>query len=104
MLEQIVIFKKSATPISYTYPILLEQIHHICQENQSKTCIIQALIENQNDFQNILKGTPKSSNKAFKKNNVADKHAEDHVINISDRNKFLVLTDNKGNTTNKPSG
>ena len=64
------------------------------------------LTENRNDFQNITKGTQKSRNNDFKKNNITDKHAENHVINISDRykvssNRFSTLTDNKGDITNK---
>ena len=67
ILELMVILKKSAPPISDTYPgqnyqyinVLLEQIHHLGQENENKTCIIQELIENQNDFQNITKRTQK---------------------------------------------
>ena len=87
-----IIFKKSAPPVSDIYPeqnsqyinVLLEQIHHLCQENENKTCIIQALNENQNDFQNITNLTQKSRKDDFKRNNITDKHAEDHVINISD--------------------
>ena len=52
--EQMVILKKWAPPISDTYPeqnsqhikVLLEQIHHLRQENENKTCIVRALIEN----------------------------------------------------------
>ena len=36
---------------------LLEQIHHLCQEGENKTSIIQAPIKKQNNFQNITKGT-----------------------------------------------
>ena len=87
-----IIYISSAPPISDIYPeqnsqffnVLLEQINHLRQENENKTCIIQALIDNQNDFQNITKGTQESWNNDFKKNNITDKHAEDHVINISD--------------------
>ena len=67
---------------------------------------MQVLIEHRNDFQNITKETQKSRNNDFKKNNTTDKHAENHVINISDRykvssNRFSTLTDNKGDITNK---
>ena len=70
-----VILKKSAPPISDTYPeqssqyinVLLEQIHHPRQENEYKTCIIQALIENQNNFQNITKGTQKTGTMTLRK-------------------------------------
>ena len=48
---------------------------------------MQVLIEHRNDFQNITKETQKSRNNDFKKNNITDKHAENHVINISDRYK-----------------
>ena len=112
--EQMFILKKSAPPISDTYPeqisqyinVLLEQIHHLRQENKNKTCIIQALIENQNDFQNITKGTQNSWNNDFKKNNITDKHAGNQVINISGRyiissNRFSALPDIKGDMTNK---
>ena len=52
------VFKKSAPPISDTYPeknsqyinSILEQIDHLRQENQKKICIVQALIEKQNNF------------------------------------------------------
>ena len=92
ILEQMIIFKKSAPPVSDIYPkqnsqyinVLLEQIHHLCQESENKTCIIQALNENQNDFQNITNLTQKSRKDDFKRTNITDKHAEDHVINISD--------------------
>ena len=84
-----VIFKNSAPPISDTYPkqnsqyinILLEQIHHLCQENEN--CIIKALTENQNNFQNITKQAQKAGTTTLRKNNMTGKHAEDHVINIS---------------------
>ena len=61
---------------------------------------MQALIGNQNNFQNITKGAQKSRNIDFKKNNITEKHAENHIINISDRNivssnKFSTLTNNK---------
>ena len=85
-----VILKNSAPPISDTYPkqnsqyinILLEQIHHLRQENEN--CIIKALTENQNNFQNITKQAQKAGTTTLRKNNMTDKHAEDHVINISD--------------------
>ena len=75
-------------------------------KNKNKTCIIQGLIENQKDFLSIPKGSQTSRNKEFKKNNVIDRHVEDHVINIFDRdihssNRFSALTDNKGGMTNK---
>ena len=114
ILEQMVILKRSAPPISDIYPeqnsqffnVLLEQINYLRQENENKTCIIQALIDNQNDFQNITKGTQECWNNDFKKNNIIDKHAEDHVINISDRdivpsNRFSTITNNKSDITNK---
>ena len=109
-----VILKRSAPPISDIYPeqnsqffnVLLEQINYLRQENENKTCIIQALIDNQNYFQNITKGTQECWNNDFKKNNIIDKHAEDHVINISDRdivpsNRFSTITNNKSDITNK---
>ena len=75
ILEQMVILKKSAPPASDTYPeqnsqcinVLLEQIHHLRLENQNKTCIIQALNENQNDFQNITKQTQKTGTMTLRK-------------------------------------
>ena len=92
------ISKKSAPTISDTYleqnsqyiNVLLEQIHHLPQkEKENKTCIVQVLIENQNDFQNVTKGTQKNRNNFFNKNNIIDKHAKDQVINISDRDIVL---------------
>ena len=54
----------------------------------------------------MTKGTQKSRHNNFKKNNVTEKHAEDLLINISDRfiassSTFSVLTDNMGNIMTK---
>ena len=45
------------TQTNFSIYQLLEQIHHPCDESENKTSIIQAPIENQNNFQNITKGT-----------------------------------------------
>ena len=50
-----VFLKMSAPPTSDTYPeqnsqyinVLLEQIYHLGEENENKTCVIQAPIEKQ---------------------------------------------------------
>ena len=47
------------TQTNFSIYQLLEQIHHLCDESKNKTSIIQAPIENQNNFQNITKGTQK---------------------------------------------
>ena len=81
--EQMVILKKSPPPISDTYPeqnaqyinVLLEQIHHLRQENENKTCIIQPLIENQSDLQNITKWTQKTGTMTLRKSITCTKNA-----------------------------
>ena len=55
IIGQMVFLKMSAPPISDTYPeqnsqyvnVLLEQIYHLGEENENKTCVIQAPIEKQ---------------------------------------------------------
>ena len=66
--------KFSTTSIRYLprpkfsiYQRILEQIHHLCQENETKTCIIEALIENQKDFQNITKRHKKAGTMTLRK-------------------------------------
>ena len=64
------------------YQRTCRQTDHLRRENKNKTFIFQGMIKSQNDSQRIKKRTLKGRNKGFKKNNVTDKHAEDHVIHL----------------------
>ena len=91
--EQMVFFKKSAPPISDTYPeqnsqyidLILEQIDHLRQENQKKNLYCSSTDWKAEQFLMYKRNEhKKSGTRTLRKILQQTKHAEDHLIHVSD--------------------
>ena len=78
---------------------LIEEIRHLREENKAKNCIIQTLVENQNNLLNGIKSIDGNHSQHTQSNNFTLKTAPNITLNIVMLVKVLRL---KQGTSSSP--